>query len=383
MKKRYADTVSVHEVYGNRSVEINEFIRFPFRLYSRCSQWVPWFDADVKKIVARQHPFFEHSEGAFFIGRRNEETVGRIAVFHNTRYNALQNINAASFYFFDAFNDQDVTHALFETIGNWAKARNLDLLIGPILFGGVTGAGILIDGFEHRSAMTMMNYNHPYYRSLLENEGFQKKLDLNSACIDTEGFKMPEKVRRIAEIALTRGKFKVLQFNRKSKLKQYAPDLGKLYNDVLGDHVESQPLTENEIKKITKDLLMVADPRLIKLLTYQDEIAGFLFAFPDLSEALKRCDGKLHVLNVIRLLREFKRTRHLIFNGAGILPKYQRLGGNALLYHEIERTCQSRSGHYVRADLTQIAETTAMMLSDIKKLGAKIYKIHRMYEREI
>ena len=161
-QKRHVEEISVHEVYNHGSSILKEFIRFPYRLYMRCSQWVPWFDKDVRQIVGRNHPYFEHSDAAFFVGRRNGETIGRIAVFHNTKYNELHNINAASFYFFDAYNDKEVSHSLFENASNWAKARKLDQLIGPMLFGGVTGSGILVDGFEHRAAMTMMNYNHPY-----------------------------------------------------------------------------------------------------------------------------------------------------------------------------------------------------------------------------
>ncbi len=33
--------------------------------------------------------------------------------------------------------------------------------------------------------------------------------------------------------------------------------------------------------------------------------------------------------------------------------------------------------------LTQIAETTPLMLSDIQSLGARIYKIHRVYRRDL
>jgi CRISPR/Cas system-associated protein Csx1 len=75
----------------------------------------------------------------------------------------------------------------------------------------------------------------------------------------------------------------------------------------------------------------------------------------------------------------------LIVNGAGILPKYQRLGGNALLYYELERTISSKGGgkKFIHADLTQIAETTELMLSDLKNLGAEPYKVHRMYVRDI
>ena len=70
----------------------------------------------------------------------------------------------------------------------------------------------------------------------------------------------------------------------------------------------------------------------------------------------------------------------LLLNGMGILPQYQRLGGNALLYHELEKT--AAGGGFRRAELVQVSERTELMLRDIQTLGGRVYKVHRMYERE-
>jgi hypothetical protein len=64
----------------------------------------------------------------------------------------------------------------------------------------------------------------------------------------------------------------------------------------------------------------------------------------------------------------------------GILPRYQRLGGNALLYHELEKT--AAGGAFRRAELVQVSERTELMLRDIQTLGARVIKVHRMYEKE-
>ena len=38
---------------------------------------------------------------------------------------------------------------------------------------------------------------------------------------------------------------------------------------------------------------------------------------------------------------------------------------------------------FLFVDAVQIAETTELMLADIKTLGGKIYKIHRIYQRSL
>ncbi len=279
--------------------------------------------------------------------------------------------------FFDSYEDSWIARALFDTAIDWAKRRGLGLILGPMGFGGATGGGALIDGFEHRAAMTMMTYNHPYYAGLLAGVGFEKHLDLYSALIDAERFHLPDRVRRVAERVLTRGNFKVLRFKNRGELKRIAMELGRVYNESEEQHLETYTYSEGELRQVIKDLLLVADPSLIKVLTYRDEIVGYLFAFPDLSAALKRSGGRLNPLVLLDFMRESKRTDWLIINGAGILPPCQRLGGNALLYYELEKTV--RESNYRYADLVQIAETTTLMLSDIETLRGKIYKTHRIY----
>ncbi|MCX7037648.1 MAG: hypothetical protein NT005_00640, partial [Spirochaetes bacterium] len=63
----------------------------------------------------------------------------------------------------------------------------------------------------------------------------------------------------------------------------------------------------------------------------------------------------------------------------GILSQYQRLGGNALLYSELEKTVADRT--FRSAELVQVSERTELMLRDVKTLGARVYKVHRLYER--
>lgn len=377
------DRVEVARVEGKGSSEEREFVRLPFDIYADCRQWVPWFNSDVRSLVRKEHPFFDHNEGVYLVARRAGTVRGRIGVFENRSYNETHNLRHAQFYFFDLFEDAEVAAALIEAASAWARERGLTALTGPLGFGAVSGGGLLIEGFEHRSAMTMMAYNHAYYPRLLEELGFGPYLDLYSYHIDSERFRLPDRVRSVAEKVLKRGSFKVLEFRNKREIRAVAKEIGSVYNKSLSDHPENYEMTEGELERVTKDLMLIADPSLIKILTYRDKIAGFLFGFPDLSDALQRSRGRVNPLSLIDIMGEFKRTKGLIINGAGILPEYQRLGGNALLYYELERTIHS-DGRFSDADLTQIAQTTGLMLSDIESIGAtQRYKVHRVFTRPV
>ncbi len=127
--------------------------------------------------------------------------------------------------------------------------------------------------------------------------------------------------------------------------------------------------------------MTIADPKLIKLIAHGERVVGFLFAFPDLSAAIQRGGGRLLPFGLIDLLLEFKRTRWVAINGAGILPEFQGRGGNALLYSEMEKTV--REAGFRHADLTQVAETAVQMRHDLVNLGGIPYKNHRVFIRDL
>ncbi len=374
-------SVTVEVVESSRGGAGKAFVEFPHRLYRGSRQWVPQFRGDIRRILDRRHPSFEHVEARFFLARRGGEPAGTIGAIVNAAYNGYHGTKIGHFHFFDCVDDREVSRALLAAAMDWLKSKGMEQVIGPFGF-GFMGMGVLVEGFEHRAVMTMMGYNGPWYGPALEAEGFVKLRDQFSMFLEAEKFVLPDKVRRVAEIALKRGSFEVPELRTKRDLVNRAPAIGDVYNSSFQSHGdEYYPLSEGEIRQITKDLVTVADPTLIKLLEYKGTIAGFLFGFPDLSAAMQRARGRITPWGILDLLMEYRRTRWLIVNGAGILPQYQRLGGNALLYYMLEKIASRKRFLYV--DAVQIAETTELMLSDIKTLGGKVYKVHRIYERNL
>lgn len=68
-------------------------------------------------------------------------------------------------------------------------------------------------------------------------------------------------------------------------------------------------------------------------------------------------------------------------NGAGLLPEYQGLGGNALLYSEIDKVINST--RIKRAEIVQVDERNLRSFSDMKKMGVVFTKTHRTYQKNI
>ena len=363
---------------------LDEFIAFPKQLYKWSSAWVPMFDIDYRRFFRKKHPFFQHAETEFLIVWLDDEPAARVMMIHNRRYNAEHDRKAAQFYFIDFVDREDVTDALFGAMVDWARARGLTELMGPIFSGATYGGGVLVDGFEHPAAMTMMPYNYAYYRAHYERVGFNKQFDLLSLVVDPKRFQLPEKVERLAERVRQRGHMKVLEFESKADVKLIAHEVARLYNPTLADHGENYPLTEAELDRLIDDLLQIAQPDLEKVITYDGEVVGFMLGFPDITRALQKSGGHLTPLSIVRLLWTTRRSRRLILNGMGIVERYQRLGGNALIYSEIARTVRGTERYeFDEAEMVQINEQTDLMLADMQRLGAREYKRHRVYTKSL
>lgn len=153
----------------------------------------------------------------------------------------------------------------------------------------------------------------------------------------------------------------------------------RAYNQAFVNNWEYYPLSDNELTFVVNNIIMVADARLIKVIMHKDAIVGFLFGFPDVSAALQRAQGLLTPWAIADLLLEMRRTSWIALNGAGILPEFHGVGGNALLYAEMEDTLCTY--HFAHADLTQVAESAVQMRHDLENVGGKMYKNHRVYRR--
>ncbi|MDO9131202.1 MAG: hypothetical protein Q7U34_15180 [Anaerolineales bacterium] len=375
--------LTIEKVNTDNKSQVKRFVEFYYALYRDCPQWVPplYIDAYLP-LNRKKHPFFDHSESDFFLAVRDGKVVGRICAGENKPFNAYHKTKKAQFYFFDLIDDIEVAKALFDAVFDWARGRGLDTVIGPKGLSPFDGYGCLIEGFEQRQMMTMMNYNYDYYPKLVEALGFEKEVDFVSCYLPADAFKIPERVERIAQRVLERGNLTVKRFKSKKELIQWAQRIGETYNRTFIHNWEYYPFSQGDIDYAVDNVFMVADHRLIKLILHGEDIVGFLFAFPDVSAALQRAKGRLFPFGIVDILLEMKRTKTVSGNGMGVLPEFQGTGGNALLYYELGKTVFDFY-KFEFVEMTQVAETTKQMRADLKNLNGVEYKNHRVYRREV
>lgn len=364
--------------------EKKAFVEFQYELYKDVPQFVPPFKADVyMQLNKEKHPWYEHSESDQWIAQRDGKVVGRIAALENKRFNDFHKTKQGSFYLFDCINDQDVANALFDTAIAWAKARGLNQIVGPKGYGPLDGYGIQIEGNDHRQMMNMMNYNFPYYQTLVETYGFTKEVDFVSSFVKPQEFVMPEKIKKAVGIARKRARLTIKSFKDKKEIRAWKTRIKEAYNGAFVQNWEYYPLTDRELDYVLNNALLVVIPTMVQVILNENgDLVGFVLPFPDISRAMQKNKGKMGPIEIIRLLLELNKTDWVCYNGIAILPEYQGMGGNALLFDTLLAATQKHP-RLVNGELSQVAETAVQMRKDLLNLGVKPYKNHRVYKYSI
>lgn len=361
-----------------------EFVEFQYELYKDCKQFVPPFKNDIYTMMnEKKHPFYDHSISEFFLAKRDGKVVGKLSMLINRPFNEYHGTKDSEFYLFDCIDDQEVANALFDHATRWTLEHGMNRIVGPKGYGPLDGYGIQVLGFEHRQMMNMMNYNYPYYQRLVENYGFVKEVDFVSSYIKLDEFVLPEKIKKAIEIAKKRGSLSVKSFKDKKEIYAWKDKLRSAYNKSFVKNWEYYPLSDRELKFVIDNVITFVIPDMVQFILDKDsEMVGFVLPFPDVSAVMQKNKGKLGPIEIMRLMRELNRTEWLDFNGIGILPEYQGMGGNALLMGALESAARGNP-RFVHAECTQVAETATQMRKDLANLGVQFYKNHRVYKKEL
>lgn len=361
-----------------------EFVEFQYELYKDCKQFVPPFKNDIYAMMnEKKHPFYDHSISEFFLAKRDGKVVGKLSMLINRPFNEYHGTKDSEFYLFDCIDDQEVANTLFDHATRWTLEHGMNRIVGPKGYGPLDGYGIQVLGFEHRQMMNMMNYNYPYYQRLVENYGFVKEVDFVSSYIKLDEFVLPEKIKKAIEIAKKRGSLSVKSFKNKKEIYAWKDKLRNAYNKSFVKNWEYYPLSDRELKFVIDNVITFVIPEMVQFILDKDgEMVGFVLPFPDVSAVMQKNKGKLGPIEILRLMRELNRTEWLDFNGIGILPEYQGMGGNALLMGALESAARGNP-RFVHAECTQVAETATQMRKDLANLGVQFYKNHRVYKKEL
>lgn len=361
--------------------DVDRWLAFPFELYRDSHQWVPPLLGSARaQLDPNKHPYYQHSSADFFLAEEGGKTLGRIALLNNTRYNHYMNERAGQFAMFEVVEDIEVARALFGRAFAWCLEKGFNVICGPKGMLGADTSGVLVEGFEHRPALNVP-YNYPYYDAFIKDSGFVKERAMLSGYIDITTAELNPRVEAIAQRVMEKRGFWIKTFKTKDELRAMVPRVREVHHQAFSQGFGYYPHTDAEYDYVANDLIEIADPSLIKLVMKGEQVIGFLFAYHDVSAGLQKARGRLFPFGWLRILLDKRRTKWVNVNGVGILPQYQGLGANAIMYTEMAKTILSLD--FEHADTVFIGEENYRSFSDNQSMGVTWYKRHRLYKRDL
>jgi GNAT superfamily N-acetyltransferase len=316
--------------------ELRDFIHFPLKLYKNDPYYVPSLNFDEKNTFnSKKNPAFDFCESTCFLAIRDGEIVGRIAAILNKDTNKFWKQEHARFGWFDVIDDIEVTKALIEVAENWAKAKGMKALKGPLGFCDLDHEGMLIEGFDEMGTFATI-YNYDYYPKHLEKLGFHKDVDWKEYQI-TMPDQMPGRYARMAAIVSEKYNLHTVKFKKASELvKTYGAKIFKLWNDTYNVLYGFAPLTDRQVKYYIKMYLSLARADLISLIIDKDDnVVGMGIAIPSLSKAFQKANGKILPFGFIYLLKALRKNDIVDLYLMGIHPDYQGKGLNAIIFADL------------------------------------------------
>ena len=145
------------------SAQLREFVRFPLRIYSIDSPWVPpvWKE-EMKRLAPEYGDFYRHSDAQLFLARnKTGEPVGRIAAIRFNRHLKVYDDGVGFFGFFECIDDSATAGQLFDAAKRWLREQGLAKMRGPTSFTINEEIGLLIENFDDPPTL-LTTWNPPY-----------------------------------------------------------------------------------------------------------------------------------------------------------------------------------------------------------------------------
>ena len=358
--------------------DLKKFIQFGNEFYKDCEYFCPQLISDELNVFdAKINPSHEVCEHILFMAYRDNRPVGRIAGIINHAANKKWGVKHVRFGWMDFIDDQEVSFSLLDAVAAWGKSKGMEKINGPVGFTDFDHQGLLLEGYDELAPMASL-YNYPYYVRHMDDYGLVKEADWIEYQIypPTE---LPERFARMDKIVRERSHVRV---DKVQSCKELVKKYGMQYMDIIDVAYQKlynfQPLTERQKKYYCDSYFPLLNFDFVTLVVNEnDEVVGVGVGMPDISDALRKCKGKLFPLGWYHMLKALRAKQMEAFDLLiiAVRPDYQDKGLNAVIIAD-------QHPYFVkygikRVETTSILETNSKNQSHWEMFPHKIHKRRR------
>jgi ribosomal protein S18 acetylase RimI-like enzyme len=357
-----------------------DFIYLPSKIHKDHKNWLPPIYMDEWELYdKKKNKSYQYADAILLLAYKNNKLAGRIMGLVNNRYNEIHNEKHGRFCFMECYEDREVFHELLKSVEDWARAKGMVKMVGPLGFSDKDPQGFQTEGFETPYFMTAPT-NHPYMPKMMDDEGYVKNVDLVNYIAPIPKIIPEVYIRTLSRVAKSPD-LKIVEFTSKKELKPYIVPVLELMNQTFAEIYGFVPLTDKEKKDFAARYLPILDPRFIKVVENKDGLVGFAIGMPDISEGLRKAKGKLFPFGIFMILRESRRSKKLLMMLGGVKKEFRGLGIDALMAVKILET-SIKSGMEV-TDSHLVLEDNRRMRAEYERIGGTVVKKYRIYQKDL
>ena len=334
------------------SKEIKEFIEFPLKLYKGNPYFVPPLYGDEKKMFRKGFVYEDTCESVFFNAYKDGRICGRIQGILQKAANEKNNEKRVRFTRFDAIDDSEVAEKLFSAVENWALAKGMDTVVGPLGYSDLEREGLLIEGFDQLSTFEEQ-YNAEYYGRLIEDLGYKKEVDWVESRLryPKEGF--DERIFALEEKLLKRFK---LHFSSAKNVNDFLDKYVDMFFELLdrsyANIYGTVPFTDGMKKMMIDNFKLIIDLRYVMVLLDDNEkVVALGLCFPSIGEAVQKSGGRLTIPTLLRLIKAIKKPKSIDLGLIGVDPDLMNLGIGTAVVAELARILKNTGVEYAETNL--------------------------------
>jgi hypothetical protein len=160
-----------------------------------------------------------------------------------------------------------------------------------------------------------------------------------------------------------------------------------IFNDAWSENWGYVQASEGEAKKMASDLKIFLVPEITALVSIDGEPAAVALALPNISELIRGLHGKVFPTGALKLLYRLKvegaKSGRLLLLGIKKKFRTQRKYAALSLFLYAEMNDGGRRVGMTWGELGWTLEDNAAVNTGIRTMGAKRYKVHRVYEKAL
>lgn len=327
-----------------------------------------------------EHPFFRHAETQHLVAVHGGRDVGRIAATVDHRHDDVHGPGTGHVGWFESIRDPLVSGALLDAASDWLRERGRTRVRGPLSYSTNGLTGLLVEDAEPGPPVIDMPYNPAWYAELLRDWGLEPARDVLALWLDVPDDL--ERLRRVAARLEDRGAYRVRTI--RTDRAGFAADVEHvlhIYNAAWERNWGFVPLTPDEIRHEARSMRAVLEPSLALFVEHDGVPVAFSLTLPDVHQALARIRGRLWPWSIVRLLLARRRIDRGRVITLGVLPEHRRAGLETVLI--LRSADAARALRWRGAECSWVLEDNELMLSAIRRVGGRVYRRYRVYERSL